>query len=182
MIDWPLLRSVSRSFFLTIRLLPRAVREPIALGYLLARASDSIADTSGADVERRIEALQQLRHGDVSPHALEALIAQQKDSAEAALLLRLPELLDQLDASPAKERLEWVWSHILRGQIFDLVRFIENLEPLSPEELDEYTFLVAGCVGEFWTRLCAESLEDFSLRPVEELVPLESLTARGFSS
>jgi len=63
MIDWPLLRSCHVRFF-TIRLLPRAVREPIALGYLLARASDSIADTSGAEVERRIEALQQLRHGD----------------------------------------------------------------------------------------------------------------------
>jgi farnesyl-diphosphate farnesyltransferase len=178
MIDWPLLRSVSRSFFLTIRLLPRAVREPIALGYLLARASDSIADTSGAEVE--------LRHGDTSRHALDALIARQSHPDEAALLRRLPDLLEQLDASAAKERLEWVWGHILRGQLFDLVRFSENAgrftespEPLSPEELDEYTFLVAGCVGEFWTRLCAESLEDFSRSPVEELAPLGIAYGKG---
>ncbi len=179
MIDWPLLRSVSRSFFLTIRLLPRAVREPIALGYLLARASDSIADTSDAEIERRVEALQQLRHGDTPPHALEALIARQDNPDEAALLRALPHLLDQLDASPAKERLEWVWGHILRGQIFDLVRFAESPEPLGAGELDEYTFLVAGCVGEFWTRLCAESLEDFSRCPVEELVPLGVAYGKG---
>ncbi|MGH8049007.1 MAG: squalene/phytoene synthase family protein [Chthoniobacterales bacterium] len=169
--DWNLLRSVSRSFFLTIRLLPREVRDPIALGYLLARASDSIADTSGAEAERRVEALQQLRHGDIARHALAGILEKQENPAEAELLRQLPELLDQLDASRARERLEWVWGHILRGQVFDLVRFGADTAPLSAEELDEYTFLVAGCVGEFWTRLCAESLADFSNRAIEELVP-----------
>jgi len=177
--DWQLLRSVSRSFFLTIRLLPRAVREPIALGYLLARASDSIADTSGAEVERRVEALQQLRHGDIARHALHALIERQENPDEAELLRRLPNLLEALDASREKPRLEWVWNHILRGQLFDLVRFSENREPLDAEELDEYTFLVAGCVGEFWTRLCADSLENFSRSPIEELVPLGIAYGKG---
>lgn len=169
--DWQLLRSVSRSFFLTIRLLPRAVREPIALGYLLARASDSIADTSGADAERRVDALQQLRQGDIARHALGILAERQPDPAEAALLHALPGLLDELETSPAREQLDWVWAHILRGQLFDLVRFSGNPEPLSAQELDDYTFLVAGCVGEFWTRLCAGALPDFSARPVEALVP-----------
>src|SRR5262245_47730820 len=103
--DWKLLRAVSRSFFLTIRLLPREVRETIALGYLLARASDSIADTSGAAVERRLDALHQLRHGDIAQHALAAIVERQSNDGEAALLRGLPELLDALDASPAKERL-----------------------------------------------------------------------------
>jgi farnesyl-diphosphate farnesyltransferase len=177
--DWPLLRSVSRSFFLTIRLLPRGVREPIALGYLLARASDSIADTSGAEIDRRVEALQQLRHCDIPRHALGALADRQENPDEAALLRQLPRMLEELERSPARERLEWVWGHILRGQIFDLVRFSQSREPLSAEELDEYTFLVAGCVGEFWTRLCAESLEDFSRSPVEELVPLGIAYGKG---
>jgi farnesyl-diphosphate farnesyltransferase len=169
--DWNLLRSVSRSFFLTIRLLPRPVRDPIALGYLLARASDSIADTSGAEVERRAGALQQLRHGDISQHALAEIVEKQSNAAEAELLRQLPSLLDQLEASKAKERLEWVWGHILRGQIFDLMRFGADEAPLSADELDEYTFLVAGCVGEFWTRLCADMLADFSDLPADELVP-----------
>lgn len=177
--DWNLLRGVSRSFFLTIRLLPSPVREPIALGYLLARASDSIADTSAAEVGHRIEALQQLRVGKIAPDAVATLAEKQSVPAEAELLRRLPDLLKTLERSSARERLEWVWAHILRGQIFDLERFNGSAEPLSPEELDEYTFLVAGCVGEFWTRLCAERLPGFSRQPLEELVSLGIAYGKG---
>jgi farnesyl-diphosphate farnesyltransferase len=177
--DWNHLRGVSRSFYLTIRLLPSAVREPIALGYLLARASDSIADTSSAEVERRVEALQQLRRGGISENALAALAGKQSAPAEAELLRRLPELLAALEASSARADLEWVWERILRGQIFDLARFGADAEPLSAEELDEYTFLVAGCVGEFWTRLCAERLPEFSRRPLEDLVALGVAYGKG---
>ncbi|HEY8899068.1 MAG TPA: squalene/phytoene synthase family protein [Chthoniobacterales bacterium] len=177
--NWKLLRDVSRSFYITIRVLPPAVREPIALGYLLARASDSIADTSGAEVERRVEALQQLRHGDIAHHALSALVKHQEKPAEAELLRRLPELLDALEESRAQERLWGVWNHILHGQLFDLVRFPESAEPLNGDELEEYTFLVAGSVGEFWTRLCADLLPDFTHRPIEELVALGVAYGKG---
>ena len=43
-----ILRRTSRSFHLTMRLLPRAVRDDIALAYLLARAMDTMADTATA--------------------------------------------------------------------------------------------------------------------------------------
>jgi farnesyl-diphosphate farnesyltransferase len=177
--DWNLLRGVSRSFYLTIRLLPSPVREPIALGYLLARASDSIADTSAAELASRVEALGQLRAGKIASTAVEALAGKQSVPAEVELLRRLPDLLKTLERSPARERIEWVWAHILRGQIFDLERFNGNAEPLLPAELDEYTFLVAGCVGEFWTRLCAERLPGFSRQPLEELVSLGVAYGKG---
>jgi len=177
--DWKLVQAVSRSFFLTMRLLPGAVRDPVALGYLLARASDSIADTSSAEVERRVEALQQLRHGDIATHALEDLVKQQSRPEEAELLRRLPDLLETLDESPAQESLLAVWNHILSGQLFDLTRFPNDAAPLSAEELDEYTFLVAGSVGEFWTKLCVASLPGFSRRPVKELVKLGVAYGKG---
>jgi Phytoene/squalene synthetase len=37
-----ILRSVSRSFYLSVRLLPAQLREPVALAYLLARATDTV--------------------------------------------------------------------------------------------------------------------------------------------
>jgi farnesyl-diphosphate farnesyltransferase len=45
-----ILKSVSRSFHLTISFLPRPLREPVSLAYLLARATDTIAfyDAAGA--------------------------------------------------------------------------------------------------------------------------------------
>ncbi|MBP6602801.1 MAG: squalene/phytoene synthase family protein, partial [Verrucomicrobiales bacterium] len=42
-----LLKSVSRSFYLSMRFLPAGMRDPISLGYLLARFSDTIADAPG---------------------------------------------------------------------------------------------------------------------------------------
>ena len=56
-----LLRATSRSFYLTLRVLPRAIRPQIGLAYLLARATDTIADTKIVPVERRLEALRALR-------------------------------------------------------------------------------------------------------------------------
>src|SRR5258708_2643006 len=53
----PLLASVSRSFYLSIRLLPRGLRAPIGLAYLLARASDTIADSADAPIETRVRHL-----------------------------------------------------------------------------------------------------------------------------
>ena len=40
-----LLTDVSRSFYLTLRILPASIRQPIGLAYLLARTTDTIADT-----------------------------------------------------------------------------------------------------------------------------------------
>ena len=39
-------------------------------------------------------------------------------------------------------------------------------------DLDEYTYLVAGCVGEFWTRLCFRHVRQFSSRTEDEMLAL----------
>jgi farnesyl-diphosphate farnesyltransferase len=54
-----------------------------------------------------------------------------------------------------------VLEHIIDGQMLDIRRFpadgtLRHLR--TAEELHEYTWLVAGCVGEFWTQLCASEL------------------------
>src|SRR6266699_2522820 len=56
-----LLKQVSRSFYLTLRVLPGAIRPQIELAYLLARATDTIADTEIIPVETRLQALDALR-------------------------------------------------------------------------------------------------------------------------
>src|SRR5437667_11202004 len=58
-----ILRSVSRSFYLSIRFLPAQLRQPIALAYLLARATDTIADTTGIYGLMRIESQNILMNG-----------------------------------------------------------------------------------------------------------------------
>jgi farnesyl-diphosphate farnesyltransferase len=53
---------------------------------------------------------------------------------------------------------------IVSGQIFDLEKFPGGnkraVTALANDgELDHYTYLVAGCVGEFWTKMCIAHLE-----------------------
>ena len=52
-----ILKSVSRSFYLTIRFLPRPLREPVSLAYLLARATDTMADTAAIPAATRLTTL-----------------------------------------------------------------------------------------------------------------------------
>src|SRR5207253_253284 len=58
-----ILARVSRSFYLSIRLLPKKLRDPVSLAYLLARASDTIADTTELPPDLRIENLRLLVRG-----------------------------------------------------------------------------------------------------------------------
>ena len=56
-----LLKSVSRSFYLSLCFLPESMREPVSLGYLLARLTDTVADAEGIDDSRRLKLLNEIR-------------------------------------------------------------------------------------------------------------------------
>jgi farnesyl-diphosphate farnesyltransferase len=153
-----LLKRVSRSFYLSLRLLPGEVRRTLSLAYLLARASDSIADAGCAPMAVRVRMLQDLPGS--APRQVEALGG--LPSGEIALLGKLPILLEELENSRDREEILKVWRTILSGQIFDLQRFSGEASPLSPEEAAHYTGLVAGCVGRFWTDICFKHIAGYS--------------------
>ena len=71
-----ILRSVSRSFYLSIRFLPRLLREPIALAYLLARATDTVADTTRVPGTVRIEVLKMFSDGILGKASREMVVNQ----------------------------------------------------------------------------------------------------------
>ncbi len=204
---FPILKKVARSFYLTIRLLPKKLQEPVALAYLLARASDTIADEVTASFRR----------------------------SECDLLKLLPSLLETLN-NPSRDPIEAkairvVWQRILEGQQWDVEKFspcrsstilslarifhtdsaaacehlmdtastsnyssgsmkhtavvaIHHLPCLHQnsrrlatnqyeicglEELSRYLYLVAGCVGEFWTTLAAHHRPGFSKESFEKM-------------
>jgi farnesyl-diphosphate farnesyltransferase len=73
-----------------------------------------------------------------------------------------------------------VMHHIIQGQILDIQRFpgdgqVRALKTAA--ELDEYTWLVAGCVGEFWTEMCAAEKPG----SLDARVSLEQMKAWGGS-
>ena len=160
-----LLKSVSRAFYLTLRVLPGGLREPIGLAYLLARAADTIADTRALPRQERVRFLlslrQQARDG-ADPIALaemvDSLAGQQPSDPERRLLESLPQAFHLLEAMPDldAQRVRSIVVTLTQGMEFDLTTFPDeqsaDLRALEDDaELDSYTYMVAGCVGEFWT-------------------------------
>jgi len=179
-----LLRSVSRSFYLSIRFLPAQLREPIALAYLLARATDSVADTTPISSRVRIETLKMLSNGiqgkasrDVVIDLIASFVPLQANESEQRLLESLPDCLAWLERMEQADHTEIrvVLEKITRGQMLDLQRF-DNPHEIralgTADDLDEYTYLVAGCVGEFWTRLCFRHVRNFASLSEDEMLAL----------
>jgi farnesyl-diphosphate farnesyltransferase len=164
----PLLKGVSRSFYLTLRVLPAGMRDPIGLAYLLARAADTIADTSLISPEQRLALLLSLRdrvNGATHDNALFDRMAaevadQQNQSDEKVLLESLGPALDVLMQLSESDRqaVREIVSTLTEGMEFDLRTFPDERSGQIAalhvyDELDRYTYLVAGCVGEFWTTM-----------------------------
>ena len=179
-LDRKILKSVSRSFYLSVRLLPSAVRVPVGIAYLLARASDTIADTDGIPVEirlRRLAEFEGLVRGFPSQGAVVSIQRdiQPEHSGERALIQSLPKILESFSQLEA-----WEWNEtsnllgdIIRGQSNDLETFATPGRIVAlpnAAALEDYIYLVAGCVGEWWTRICFHHLPRYSAVPEADLM------------
>lgn len=161
-----ILKGVSRTFYLSLIVLPKELRRPVGLAYLFARAADTIADTRLISREKRLEYLELFRtevRGNGSARIQEvskSLTGPQKIPEERALLDRLGEcfgIYRALDAAD-RERVRHLILTITRGMQMDLTTFPAEEEGglialKTRDDLDQYTYFVAGCVGEFWTEV-----------------------------
>ena len=154
-----LLRGVSRSFYLTMRALPGPVRGPIGLAYLLARTADTIADTATLPPDERLARLLAFR-AQVQGAEGSWTVPEAEDPAERRLLEAAPRALALLDqtAEADRARIRSVVITLSEGMEMDLRTFpaVESGEIGALADraaLDRYIYLVAGCVGEFWTEM-----------------------------
>jgi farnesyl-diphosphate farnesyltransferase len=145
------------------------VRPQIGLAYLLARTTDTIADTDLVPLEQRLDALKRLREriltSSTAPLNFGELARYQGLPAERLLLEKAGDSLALLPTlSPDDLQLvRTLLNTIMGGQELDLRRFAgasaEKIVALeTAAELDDYTYRVAGCVGEFWTKICRAHL------------------------
>src|SRR6185503_17070321 len=77
---YPLLKSVSRSFYLTLAILPHNVRPQMALAYLYARAADSIADSRLMPREHRLQHLVRFRQWIGDPEKNGSVLREMQES------------------------------------------------------------------------------------------------------
>ena len=173
-----LLKSTSRSFYPTLKYLPKKVRGQIGLLYLLARVADTIADSKHGDTEELLRLLR--NYNDVTQGKLSKLtdfssLAEiQENPHEAELLRNVEDVVEglQVYTEEDRERMLECLGIIVSGQILDLERFGPaneggNISALNDNfELDDYTFRVAGCVGVFWTKMSLAHI--ISIPPEQE--------------
>ncbi|MGQ9589707.1 MAG: phytoene/squalene synthase family protein [Planctomycetota bacterium] len=182
----PILRGVSRSFFLSLRVAPRRTRRQLGLGYLFCRAADTIADTRLLPRGRRLELLRAFRaqfgRGARRAEAIravrDAVASGAASEAERRLLERLEECFAAYDGLAEADRklLAKLVGTLTCGMEMDLEVFppeesgeVRCLE--TDEDLDRYTYYVAGCVGEFWTELQVAHLPALRRWDLSEMVP-----------
>ncbi len=185
-----LLRQTSRSFYLSVRLLPRQIRPTVALAYLIARATDTIADASRVAPQARLGLLAETAMALVQPAASGAThsdygeVAVESTGPERQLLTQIPRLIGRFRQLPVEHQhlVSAVIQTIVRGQSLDLERFELTPGPgalQNSEELDDYTYLVAGSVGEFWTKLCYEEWPHYARIAQKELILLGVAFGQG---
>ena len=179
------LKLVSRSFYLSLRYLPRLVQQPLSLAYLLARLTDTIADRGIVPLAIRMDLIVRLQQLFRTPNDLEFCNKTTELLLEYAFYFKnsdvvlienscvLFALLN--DQTFEHQRLiQNVLDCIIEGQLIDLRYF--DAQPgivhfTTAEALDNYVYYVAGSVGEFWTKLCCMSLPQYANRDMDELLP-----------
>ena len=146
-----LLEATSRSFYPTLKYLPKKIRGQIGLLYLLARVADTIADSKHGETDFLLKLLRE--YNDVAqgksaslPDFTE-LAGIQTNENEAELLRNVGDVVAGLEVYSKVDQglmLECL-DIIVSGQILDLERFgtaneggnISALE--SDEQMDDYT-------------------------------------------
>ena len=189
-----ILKRVSRSFYLTIKAVPASVRDQIGVAYLFARAADTIADTDVIERSRRLVLLQEFkaqfageRVDFPSVQSMQSLlIPHQATPGERTLLSHLTECFHVYEGfSPAdRGRLRRLLQTLTNGMEMDLTVFpgdsSKDVTALATmEDLDRYTYYVAGCVGEFWTAMMCAHLPSLAHWNVAEMAQVGVRFGKG---
>ena len=189
-----ILKRVSRSFYLTLAVLPRSVRDQVGLAYLFARAADSIADAGQLDQATRLDCLSRLKSQFLNRKVevddmtrITSLVAPHQTNPSERLLLEELEgcfsLYQRLEPHD-QDRIAHLLPTLIEGMEFDQVQFhhaserkIEALHSMN--DMDYYTYAVAGCVGEFWTNMMCAHLPRLSTWDQAVMVPIGIRYGKG---
>jgi len=170
------LKKHARSFYLTLKFLPAEVKNSISSAYLLARFADNFTDEENLSVETRLILLKNFQAALMNSAERISLTSFFVEQEAILKTFRSVELLNALQESqdffskidPSESILITdVVLTLTQAMTFDL-EFFNQKKPDSDqtvalqslEDLEQYTYLAAGCVGDFWTRLCMLKIEN----------------------
>jgi farnesyl-diphosphate farnesyltransferase len=189
-----ILKNVSRSFYLSLRVLPGSVRKQVSLAYLFCRAADTIADTPIFPHCRRLQILQAFRKQflldtpsfDDLDQLRAALLPQRTRQEECRLLYHLPDCFHVLGGLAAVDQqlIRELVLTLTHGMEMDLKYFpggtassVQAFPDLAT--LDLYTYYVAGVVGEFWTKIHRAHMQTWQPQEFQTLCALGARFGQG---
>ena len=165
------LKSVSRSMYLSFAILPRVLREPMGVAYMLCRAADTLADGTSLPVDERRRYLDRFRglfdifpfdvaHGAEFCSEINGL--QFTDvRADQLLLNQLPACFHWHTALSLTDQtlVAKVVTGVIRGMEQDLAVFPEEESTglrsfATSEQLESYLQWIGGEPGRFWSEIC----------------------------
>ncbi|HEX8848518.1 MAG TPA: phytoene/squalene synthase family protein [Gemmatimonadaceae bacterium] len=158
-----ILPRVSRTFALSIRLLPGSLNHAVLSAYLLCRIADTIEDDHSATVQRKGELLELLLRSLDDPATAPALesAAGELVAGEAAhveLVRGTSRVLDVYRSLPERSRLRV--RHWVREMVHGMEKFVRlypaGIRIRTLDEYKEYCYYVAGTVGHLLTDLWHE--------------------------
>jgi farnesyl-diphosphate farnesyltransferase len=167
-----LLEGTSRSFYLSLKVLPKNIRRHIGLTYLLARLADTIADSKVGENKILLQSLKEynarIQDSNKELPDFTKLASIQENKSESELLsdaiipVNYLEKTDKFTDSD-RQKIRKCLEIIIGGQSLDLERFTDAsgnqiISLDNEEELDDYTYRVAGSVGELWTHMSLDHL------------------------
>lgn len=161
-----LLKNTSRSLYLSVQVLPQAMRPAFSIAYLLCRYADTIADTPLLPAARRLYWIERF------PAIIEHQPAQEieqlskeieggsENPYEKILIEQLAPCLAEFNKISGEQKpfiLE-VARAVCDGMKIDL-QFFPHEKNATPQafqteqELEHYCRLMGGCPGKFWSQL-----------------------------
>ena len=162
---WTALPRVSRTFAINIRLLRGTLRDAVCVGYLLCRAADALEDSWPGAPEQLRERfgwmLSSLDGDRAAARTLAAQAATLPPRDDLALLAHLPRVLAAFDLLPEAHRAAVAaGATTLAGGMSRYAARAASRPREAPyldteAELEDYCFVVAGCVGVMLTELLA---------------------------
>ena len=151
------LKLVSRSFYLTLRILPNTVFAPAGVAYLIARYIDNIVDNKSVSIASKKNRICELRTTFTTNRSNVAKSLNPNTNQSSTSILTYKNLFDTLHYDD-RNLVSKVLLEITDGMIFELEKFdkyspnkIKSLNTYI--ELDNYIYKIAGSVGEFFTEL-----------------------------
>ncbi|MGE6719060.1 squalene/phytoene synthase family protein [Peribacillus frigoritolerans] len=139
------LLKTSRTFFIPISYLPKGLQEAIGAAYLCMRAIDEIEDHPGLPADSKVsllQALSELPDADFKEEDLQKLFEPYKDDLPEVTLF----LSDWVEFCPpsAKDKVLESTKEMAEGMAKWVIK---DWQIHNEEELDDYTYYVAGLVG-----------------------------------